>query len=97
MNEYNLIFFMESLLLFGTLIMMIVPFFLFVVLIDYLWRLKYVDSETGKYKCGVCGRTPNQIYLFDTLFHRAYHCKKHAIKDSILKNNLGDNDEYIDF
>jgi hypothetical protein len=92
MNEYNLLIFMETLLLLGTLLMLIVPLFLLIVLIDYFWRLKYVDKKTGKYKCGICGRTPTYIYLFDTLFHRAYHCKKHAIKDSVLRINIGINE-----
>lgn len=49
------------------------------VLISYVrFRIKYHDKKTGWKKCGVCGKTPSDIYYRDGFIFRRYHCLEHS-------------------
>ena len=55
----------------------------------FIWRKKYYDKKTGWYKCGVCGKTPSNIYFRNGIFFTKYHCLEHSKNENKnIKNEI---------
>lgn len=44
----------------------------------WIFKKKYTDKKTGWKKCGICGKTPSDIYYIDGGFFRRYYCLEHS-------------------
>lgn len=64
-----------------------IPSFLisWIIISYFIWRKKYYDKKTGWNKCGVCGKTPSDIYFVYGVYFKKYHCLEHS-KDNHEKS-----------